>query len=65
MNNVFEAIRVIEEFIKRIQLRGKYPLETELDLIKIAFEVGLIKTILRDAGYSKTHKRTETTTRNV
>ena len=56
MNNVIEAIRVIEEFIKRIQLRGKYPLETELDLTKIASEVGLIKTILRDDRNSKALK---------
>ena len=43
-----DAVAMIEEYLRRIRLRGKYPLQTELDLIGIAFEVGQIKSILRD-----------------
>ena len=48
LSDISEVIGVIEGYLKRIRLRGKYPLQTELDLIGIAYEVGQIKSILRE-----------------
>ena len=48
LDNLSDVVGMIEEYLRRIRLRGKYPLQTELDLIGIAFEVGQIKSILRE-----------------
>ena len=52
LGEISEVIGIIEESLKRIRLRGKYPLQTELDLIGIAYEVGQIKNMLREINNS-------------
>lgn len=52
LDSLSEILETVEEYLTRVRVRGRYPLQTDLDLIRIAYAVGQIKVILHEVGES-------------